>query len=182
MGPAEIVDLTDPESYGIPTKEKSGVEFAEEQINSKVGDQLDEGVENVTGDEFKAHKYKEDQIDAFAAATAQAPSRGNAVIAPVTAVVATTKKATAEINQTTGAIDKGAAAQAQQEASKAESGDKKEVDPSVKAKADNAKQEAGDASSLTEDLNLAAKLIVRSGKVATMKAFWEKKIEEAKKS
>jgi hypothetical protein len=172
MGPAEIDDTT----------KATGVAFAGYQIKSEVGDQLDKGVKNVTGDEFKAHKYKEDQIDAFAAATAQAPSKGNAVIAPVTAVVATTKKATAEINQTTGAIDKGAAAQAQQEASKAESGDKKEVDPSVKAKADNAKQEAGDASSLTQDLNLAGKLIVKSGHVATMKALWEKRIEEAKKS
>jgi len=176
MDPAEIVDLTEAESYGIPTTEKTGVAFAEEQINSKVGDQLDAGVEKVTGD-----KYKEDKIDAFVAATAQAPSRGNAVIAPVTTIVATTKKATTEIDQTAGAIDKGASEQAQQEASKAESGDKKEVDPSVKAKADNAKQEAGDASSLTQDLNLAGKLIVKSGHVATMKALWEKRIEEAKK-
>ncbi len=175
MEAGEVLDLKDAKSYGVPVDKKSGVEFAQGAIGDKVDDASGDFVDNAKGAD-----YKEDKIQAFAAAAAQAPILGNAVIAPVNTIVATTNTATTEINKTNAAIDQGAATQAQQEASKAESGDKKEVDPTVKANADNAKKEASDASSLTQDLGQAGKLIVKAGHVATMKALWEKRIAEAK--
>jgi len=175
MDAGEALDLNDAKSYGVPMDKKSGVEFAQGAISGRV-DSISEGL---VGD-AKGADYKEDKIQAFAAAAAQAPARGNAVIAPVATMVATTTKATTEIGNTTAAVDQGAAAQAQAEASSAVSGDKKEVDPTVKANADNAKKEATDASTLTQDLAVTGKLIVKAGHVATMKALWEKRIAEAK--
>lgn len=154
---------------------KSGVELAQGEIGSRVDDISSGIVEDAKGAD-----YKEDKIQAFAAAATQAPSLGNAVIAPVTTLVATTTTASTEITKTTAAVDQGAAVQAQAEAATAVSGDKKEVDPTVKANADNAKKEATDATSLTQDLALTGKLIVKAGHVATMKSHWEKKIADAK--
>jgi hypothetical protein len=176
MEAGDVLDLKDAQTYGIPTDKESGVEF----VQGAIGDKVDDVSSDIV-DDAKGADYKEDKIQAFSTAAAQAPSLGNAVIAPVTTMVASTNKATTEIGKTNAAIDQGAAAQAQQEAAKAESGDKKEVDPTVKANADNAKKEASDASSLTQDLGQAGKLIVKAGHVATMKALWEKRIAEAKK-
>lgn len=175
MDAGEVLDLKDAKSYGIPMDKESGVEMAQGAISDKVDDISGGIVEDAKGAD-----YKEDKIQAFTAATAQAPSLGNAVIAPVVTMVASSTKASTEIGKTSAAVDQGAAAQAQQEAAKAESGDKKEVDPTEKANAENAKKEASDATSLTQDLALTGKLIVKAGHVATMKAHWEKKIAEAK--